>query len=125
MSRTTLLALIVGLLLALAGCGRESAQAPAAAGPGKPSSAEGSDDAGGAVIGEEIAWFEGDVESAFASAREQGKPIFLYWGAEWCPPCHQIKDEIFSKAEFVAKSRLFVPVYLDGRKVLERGQFHI
>jgi thiol-disulfide isomerase/thioredoxin len=114
MSRITLLALIVGLLLALAGCGQESVQGPEQAGSSKPSSAEGSDDAGHGASGKEIAWFEGHVESAFAAAREQGKPIFLYWGAEWCPPCHQIKDEIFSKAEFVAKSRLFVPVYLDG-----------
>ena len=67
-----------------------------------------------AVSGADIPWFDGDVESAFAAAKEQGKPLFLYWGAEWCPPCHQIKDQIFSKPEFIAKSRLFVPVYLDG-----------
>jgi len=66
------------------------------------------------VAGNKIAWHKGDVESAFALARSEDKPIFLYWGAEWCPPCHQIKATIFSKPEFVAKSRLFVPVYLDG-----------
>lgn len=61
-----------------------------------------------------IAWHEGDVPAAFALAAEQDKPLFLYWGAEWCPPCSQIKATIFSKPEFVDKSRLFVPVYLDG-----------
>lgn len=61
-----------------------------------------------------IDWFDGDVDSAFALAKSDGKPLFLYWGAEWCPPCHQIKDQIFSKLEFIEKSRLFVPVYLDG-----------
>ena len=40
--------------------------------------------------------------------------MFLYWGAEWCPPCAQIKSTIFSKREFQERSRLFVPVYLDG-----------
>ncbi len=40
--------------------------------------------------------------------------MFLYWGAEWCPPCAQIKTTIFSKRDFQERSRLFVPVYLDG-----------
>lgn len=61
-----------------------------------------------------IDWFAGDVEAAFAEAKASGKPIFLYWGAEWCPPCAQIKSTIFNKREFQERSRLFVPVYLDG-----------
>ena len=59
-------------------------------------------------------WVEGDVEAAFASARSADKPVFLYWGAEWCPPCAQIKSTIFNKREFQERARLFVPVYLDG-----------
>ena len=66
------------------------------------------------AAGGKIAWHKGDIESAFALARDENKPIFLYWGAIWCPPCHQIKATIFSKPEFIAKSKLFVPVYLDG-----------
>lgn len=61
-----------------------------------------------------IPWHAGDVDAAFARARAEGKPLFLYWGAKWCPPCNQVKAEIFSKPEFIAKSSLFVPVYLDG-----------
>jgi thiol-disulfide isomerase/thioredoxin len=61
-----------------------------------------------------IDWFAGDVDAAFAEAKSSGKPIFLYWGAEWCPPCAQIKSTIFNKREFQERSRLFVPVYLDG-----------
>lgn len=37
-----------------------------------------------------IDWFEGSVEGAFATAKTQDKPIFLYWGAVWCPPCHEL-----------------------------------
>jgi thiol-disulfide isomerase/thioredoxin len=61
-----------------------------------------------------IDWVDGDVEAAFASARSANKPVFLYWGAEWCPPCAQIKSTIFNRREFQDRSRLFVPVYLDG-----------
>jgi thioredoxin-related protein len=61
-----------------------------------------------------IDWYAGDVEEAFAAAKAAEKPIFLFWGAEWCPPCAQIKSTIFNKREFQERSRLFVPVYLDG-----------
>jgi thiol-disulfide isomerase/thioredoxin len=61
-----------------------------------------------------IQWFDGTVDEAFAVAKAQGKPIYLYWGAEWCPPCHAIKATVFSSPEFIARSHLFVAVYIDG-----------
>ena len=61
-----------------------------------------------------IDWFGGTVDEAFAAAKESGKPIYLYWGAVWCPPCHAIAATIFKSPEFIERSRLFVPVYLDG-----------
>lgn len=54
------------------------------------------------------------MDSAFEFAESAGKPLFLYWGAEWCPPCHYLKNKIFTRAEFVARMQDFVPVYLDG-----------
>jgi thiol-disulfide isomerase/thioredoxin len=61
-----------------------------------------------------IAWFKGDVDAAFKSAQAGGKPVLLYWGAQWCPPCKQLKSAVFSRPDFIEKSKLFVPVYLDG-----------
>lgn len=55
-----------------------------------------------------------DVEAALAEARRSGRPVFLYWGAVWCPPCNQVKSTIFTRSDFIEQSRRFVPVYLDG-----------
>ncbi len=100
--------------LTLVACGGEPADRAATA----PATA--AETAAAAAHGDEVAWFDGDVEAAFASARSEGKPLFLYWGAKWCPPCHYLKDKIFRRPEFVAKSRRFVSVYLDGDS--ERAQ---
>ena len=61
-----------------------------------------------------IDWQKGDVDAAFAAAKAANKPVFLYWGAVWCPPCNQVKATIFNRQDFVDRSRFFVPVYLDG-----------
>ncbi|MEJ0006028.1 MAG: thioredoxin family protein [Steroidobacteraceae bacterium] len=61
-----------------------------------------------------IIWYSGSVEAAFAAARTQNKPVFLYWGAKWCPPCHELKATVFSRPDFIEKLKLFIPVYLDG-----------
>jgi len=62
----------------------------------------------------DIHWYEGTVEEAFAEAKETERPLFLYWGAVWCPPCNQIKKTIFTRREFAEKMKSFLPVYLDG-----------
>ncbi len=66
----------------------------------------------------DIAWHpaasDAEVDRAFATARSTGKPVFLYWGAVWCPPCNQVKATLFSRPDFVERSRAFVPVYVDG-----------
>ncbi len=101
-----LFALLVG------GCDRRDKDEPPPA--PEPKSADTSAGPADSHLPPGIAWVEGDVDGAFASARSSDKPVFLYWGAEWCPPCAQIKSTIFNKREFQERARLFVPVYLDG-----------
>ncbi len=92
-----ILAVIVVLSVSLIGCGNS------------PNSANKS-----GISSTHIQWFEGEVNAAFAEAKDEGKPIFLYWGAEWCPPCHNLKINIFTRPEFIEAIQHFVPVYLDG-----------
>jgi thiol-disulfide isomerase/thioredoxin len=98
----TCLGFCAALVLAACGAAQDETGAPHTAAPAAHEPADG------------IAWFDGSVEQAFAAARDSGRPIFLYWGAVWCPPCHAVKATIFRSPEFIERSKLFVPVYLDG-----------
>ena len=94
----------------LPGCGRKQAEPPVVV----PVATSQGPATAGSHLPSGIDWFPGDVDAAFAVAKAAPKPLFLYWGAEWCPPCAQVKATIFSRREFQERSRLFVPVYLDG-----------
>lgn len=102
--------LLIAALMGLAACSRQpettaagsaASQTPAAA-PAKAG----------------IAWVRSqssaDVEDAFARAKADNLPVFLFWTAAWCPPCNQVKSTIFTRSDFIDKSRAFVPIYVDG-----------
>src|SRR3984957_5099518 len=107
------------LCLVVAGCTEHTATPPAASGTAFsagsiPSTSATSSKSAKNVAEPAIAWYVGSVESAFVAARAQNKPVFLYWGAKWCPPCHELKATVFSRPDFIEKLKLFIPVYLDG-----------
>ncbi|HEX7156120.1 MAG TPA: thioredoxin family protein, partial [Burkholderiaceae bacterium] len=93
---------------ALAACSKPVAPPPAAeqAEAAKPAHAEPA-----------IDWVKGDpaaVDAAFARARQARQPLFLYWGAVWCPPCNEVKATVFKRRDFAERARFFIPVYIDG-----------
>lgn len=64
-----------------------------------------------------IAWTKPDganIDAIFAEAKASNKPVFLYWGAVWCPPCNQVKATVFNRQDFIERSKQVIAVYLDG-----------
>ena len=63
--------------------------------------------------GDAIAWRPWD-ESAFATARAEGKPVLLTLGATWCHWCHVMDDLAYSDHRVISlvNSR-FIPVRVD------------
>ena len=56
-----------------------------------------------------------DLEAAFAKAKKEKKSVLVeFTGSDWCPPCIQMRKNVFSKKEFTsAASKDFILVELD------------
>jgi len=104
--------MMVAACAALASACCKAPESPVAA---KPAAAAKS---AAVASGPSIDWVKikaaADIEPALALAKSANKPMFLFWTAAWCPPCNHVKSTIFTRDEFIAKSRSFVPVYVDG-----------
>jgi thiol-disulfide isomerase/thioredoxin len=65
-----------------------------------------------------VAWLpagtDAEVDGAFAQGKAQHKPVLVYWGAAWCPPCNQLKATLFNRQDFAERSKSFVAVHIDG-----------
>jgi protein disulfide-isomerase len=59
-------------------------------------------------------WYQGDLEAGLAAAKAQKLPILLYWGAVWCPPCNELKQNVFAHPEFSEAVKGVIAIYLDG-----------
>ncbi len=73
---------------------------------------------GAAQGGAQVAWLEAagdpDIERAFAQGKAENKPVLVYWGAKWCPPCNQLKATLFNRQDFIERSKSVVAVHIDG-----------
>ena len=61
-----------------------------------------------------VAWRTDDPAKALEDAKTQGKHVFLYWGAQWCPPCNAMKSEVFNRPEFQTAIKNMLPIMIDG-----------
>lgn len=112
-------AVVIAAAALLAACSKTPDPAPAPAAPVATTPAAPATHAKTAANDEAgIAWKyaanDAEVDAAFALAKSESKPVFVYWGAKWCPPCNQVKATLFNRADFIERSRAFVPVYVDG-----------
>jgi thioredoxin-related protein len=102
---------LLALAALLSACSKPADVPPAVAVAPKAATATDHADTG-------IAWKyasnDQEVDAAFALAKAETKPVFVYWGAKWCPPCNQVKATLFNRQDFIERSRAFVPVYVDG-----------
>jgi protein disulfide-isomerase len=113
-SLTRVTAVITLFLIALAACQRDDSALAARARQAQPRPDAAAELASVHDDAPDIAWFKGDVDAAFKAAQSTRQPVLLYWGAQWCPPCKQLKSSVFNRPDFIEKSKLFVAVYLDG-----------
>ena len=61
-----------------------------------------------------ISWFPGTMEEGLKKAKAESKPLFVYWGAKWCPPCNVLRATTFKEDKFIQATNKFISIFLDG-----------
>jgi len=60
-----------------------------------------------------VAW-AGQFETAAAEASDTGRPMLLYFTADWCPPCQQMKRETWPRPDVEqAVNQRLIALHLD------------
>lgn len=61
---------------------------------------------------ERIAWRD-DFTSAQAEAKSTGRPMFVYFTADWCAPCHRLKATTWADERVERALDRYVPTRVD------------
>lgn len=69
-----------------------------------------------------------EPEKAFAQAKKENRPLLIDFFGEWCPPCNELDEEVFSTPEFKKKSAGFIRLKLDADREISwklKAQFKV
>lgn len=59
-----------------------------------------------------VQWLGSEPEAA-ARAQAEGKPLLIFFSADWCAPCHRMLQTTFADPQVVAELRRFVAARVD------------
>lgn len=59
-------------------------------------------------------WVYNDPGFALERSAATGKPLLLYWTADWCPPCQEMRVTVLRTQQFAQESREWVLAELSG-----------
>lgn len=62
-----------------------------------------------------IQWVQ-DLSEGLRLAKETGKPAMLFFTADWCAPCLELKKSVFSDKRVAEVSSRLVNIYIDVDK---------
>ena len=54
------------------------------------------------------------VDASLSRAKTDRRPVLIYWGADWCPPCNTLKSAVFEHPKFTEDTEGWVKIYIDG-----------